>query len=130
MVPGVIEPALFGLDNEALVRMAPEEYCARVLAKICQAALEHHPSGGRLLNYKQLPDAVRASVLDYFGVEYSASDIETLNRVARLNAKNPSLHFTDDTETKNRSASDLARRLTGEWVAPVYEQLEAARQSC
>lgn len=130
MVPGVIEPVLFGLDNEAILRMQPEEYCARVLAKICEAALEHHQSGGRLLNYKQLPGEVRASVLDYFGIECSASDVEAMSRVARLDAKNPSLHFTDDTETKNYSASDLARRFADELVAPVYERLEAARRAC
>jgi hypothetical protein len=130
LVPGVIEPALFGLDNESIFKMQPEEYCARVLAKICEAALEHHQSGGKLLNYKQLPQAVWASVLNFFGIEHTESDLEILRRVAQLDAKNPSLHFSDDTETKNRLATDLVRAQANDWIVPVYERLEAARRAC
>jgi hypothetical protein len=128
LVPGVIEPALFGLDAESIRRMQPEEYCARVLAQICDAALRHHQGGGMLLNYRQLPQAVWASVLNFFGVEHTEAEVEALGRVARFDAKNPSLHFSDDTETKNYSATDLARRQADDWVVPVYERLEAARR--
>ena len=127
MVPGVIEPALFGLDNEAIFRMQPEEYCARVLAKICEAALEHYQSGGMLLNYRQLPQAVWTSVMDFFGIEHTESNLGLLRRIAQFDAKNPALHFSDDTETKNRLATDLMRRQANDWIVPAYERLEAAR---
>ena len=118
MVPGVIEPALFGLDNESIFRMQPEEYCARVLAKICEAALEHYQSGGMLLNYRQHPQAVWTSVMDFFGIEHTESNLGLLRRIAQLDAKNPSLHFSDDTETKNRLATDLMRRQANDWIVP------------
>ncbi len=128
MVPGVIEPSLFGLNNRAIFQMQPEEYCARALAKICGAALEYQ-EGGMLVNYNQLPEAVLTSVPKFFGIRYSEADIEILNRVSRLDAKNPSLQFTNDTDDKNRSATDLTHSLADEWVVPIYERLEAARKA-
>lgn len=130
LVPGVIEPVLFGLDNEAIFRMCPEEYCARVLARICEAALKHHKDGGLLVNYNQLPQDAQTFVMDHFAVHPSAEDLEAINRVARLDSKNSSLPFTDDTEAKNRSASDKMRRMADKWIVPVYERLEAARRAC
>ncbi|MGA9770298.1 MAG: sulfotransferase [Blastocatellia bacterium] len=126
MVPGVIEPSLFGLNDYAIFKMQPEEYCARALAKICQSPLLHR-EGGRLVNYKQLPEAMWNLIPNFFGIKYSDSDIETLNRVARLDAKNPSLHFTNDTDKKNSSATDLMRSMADKWVTPIYERLETRR---
>jgi gluconate kinase len=128
LVPGVIEPSLFGLSDDSIFVMQPEEYCARVLAKVCEAALENH-EGGLLLNYEQLPEAMWTSIPNFFGIEYSEADIETLGRVARLDAKNPSLRFANDTKSKNRSATDLMRDMADELVVPVYKQLEAARHT-
>jgi gluconate kinase len=128
LVPGVIEPNLFGLSNDSIFLMQPEEYCARVLAKICEAAFEHYESG-LLVNYKRLQKAMWGSIPHFFGIEYSDSDIAILNRVAQLDAKNPSLHFTNDTENKNRSATDMMRNMADELVVPIYEQLESARKS-
>ena len=129
MVPGVIEPSLFGLNDYAIFEMQPEEYCARALAKICEAALEYQ-EGRMLVNYKQLPEAMSTSIPNFFGIECSEADIKKLNRVARLDAKNSSLQFKNDTENKNGSATDLMHRMAGEWVVPIYERLEAARKGC
>lgn len=126
MVPGVIEPSLFGLNDSDIFQMQQEEYCARALAKICEAALEHQ-EGGMLVNYNQLPEAMLTSIPNFFGIEYSESDIEILNRISRLDAKNPSLQFTNDTEAKNRLATDLTHSMADEWIVPVYERLEAVR---
>ena len=38
--------------------MPPEEYCARVLAAICRAALEHHDEQALFVDYGELPSAV------------------------------------------------------------------------
>ena len=127
MVPGVIEPSLFGMENDAIFQMQPEEYCAKALAKICEAALLYQ-EGGLFVNYKQLPEAMFTSIPTFFGIEYSEADVETLNRVARHDAKNPSLTFTNDTDAKNRGATDRVRGLADEWVVPIYERFEAARK--
>ena len=129
MVPGVIEPSLFGLNDKAIFQMQPEEYCARALAKVCEAALAYR-EGGMLVNYNQLPEAMWDSIPKFFGIEYSEADIKILNRVSRLDAKNPSLQFTNDTENKNHSATELMHGMAGEWIVPIYERLEAARKDC
>jgi hypothetical protein len=40
MIPGTLAPELFGLDAEEAVRLAPEQYLARVLAALLQACAE------------------------------------------------------------------------------------------
>jgi hypothetical protein len=37
------------------------------------------------------------------------------------------LRFENDTETKNREASDELRAVVNKWVMPLYERLEATR---
>ena len=128
MVPGVIEPSLFGMNDKAIFQMQPEEYCARALAKVCEAALTYQ-EGGMLVNYNQLPEAMWDLIPKFFGIEYSQSDIKILNRVSRLDAKNPSLQFTNDTDVKNYSATELMHSMADEWIVPIYERLEAACQS-
>lgn len=128
MVPGAIEPDLFGMRLDEVFEMQPEEYCARVLACICETALRHHPSSqGMMINYDQLPDASWNTVADFFGAGVSNADIEKFRQVAKVDAKNPSLGFESDSRVKQRKASDAAREMTAKWLTPLYAQLEAAR---
>lgn len=128
MVPGGIEPELFGMKLDEVFKMQPEEYCARVLARLCEAALEHHQScAGMVVNYEQLPDAVWTGVADFFGAEVSDGDMQAFRRVAKLDAKNPALGFESDSQAKLKKASEAVRVASARWLAPLYEQLEAAR---
>ena len=128
MVPGVIEPELFGMNMAEAFEMQPEEYCARVLAQTCEAALRHHQScAGLMINYQQLPDAMWTGIADFFGIELRDSDMETFRRVTKLDAKNPSLMFESDSKAKQTSATEAVRRAAERWLAPVYKRLEAAR---
>lgn len=129
MIPGVLEPSLLGMGGADISRMPAEEYCARVLAGVCGAALRHRRESGRgrLVNYRELPDAVWTSLADFFGVEDAGADAELMRRAARLDAKNPSVGFEGDTEAKRREAGDALRRAAEEIARPVYEQLEEAR---
>jgi len=130
MVPGAIDPELFGMKLDEVFQMPPEEYCARVLARICEAALQHHQSStGMMINYDQLPEAVWTGVADFFGVEVSDADMETFRLVARVDAKNPGLGFETDSQAKRNKASETARVTAARWLAPLYEQLETARLS-
>ena len=128
MVPGGIEPELFGMNMAEAFEMQPEEYCARVLAVTCEAALRQHQScAGLMINYEQLPDAVWTGVADFFGIEVSDFDMEAFRRVTQLDAKNPSLMFESDSKTKQSLASEAVRRAAESWLAPLFERLEAAR---
>jgi hypothetical protein len=128
MVPGAVEPELFAMDLAGAFQMPPEEYCARVLAQTCEAALIHNRDhSGILINYEQLPDAVWTDIAGHFGIEFSSSDKEAANRVTLLNAKNPSLTFQPDSHSKRDSASESLRQASEQWLVPIYDRLEAAR---
>jgi gluconate kinase len=130
MVPGVLEPELLGMDYSSTLQMRPAEYCARVLAQVCAAALEHLDSGeAMLINYRQLPEVVWSSLLDFFRVDHTAADTDRMRHVSQFNAKNPSLEFVDDVASKRSAAGPELREAAGEWVMPLYERLEAARLS-
>jgi len=129
MVPGLIEPAWFGLDASPLARMGLDEYCARVLAQICRAAVEHHAQGrGRLVTYSRLPEEVWASLAAFFGLALTPEEIAAMQAMARFHAKRPHELFEDDTRAKSEGATETIRRLAAEWVAPHYAKLESLRQ--
>ena len=128
MVTGGIEPELFGMTAREVSKMLPEQYCARVLAGVCEAALRYYQTlGGMLINYQQLPDAVWTLIAGFFRVECSDSDLEAFRRAATLDAKNPSMGFESDSKRKRSSAPEAVRLAADKWLVPVYEQLEAAR---
>jgi hypothetical protein len=128
MVPSVLEPCLFGSDAEAVSRMNLGEYGGRVLSGIYKAALVEAQAGrGRLVNYKELPGVVWPSLLRYWGVECQGQAPEIVARVSRLNAKNPSMLFRDDTEAKNQGAPEGMRQFARLWFGEVFQQLEEQR---
>jgi sulfotransferase family protein len=127
MIPGLIAPELFGMDLRTAVSLTPDDYCARVLAAICQSALKQHQHGGRLINYTQLPEVVWTSIMDFFGVSLSESELRTMTAKTKLDAKNPSMVFSDDKERKKEKATQSVREAADRWLYPVYRELEAAR---
>jgi hypothetical protein len=128
MVPGVINPKLFGMTLEELTTVEPEEYCARVLAAICRAGLQFHANGGLLINYRQLPEVTWGSISEFFGVSWTEAELEMMNTAARRNSKSPHAAFTEDSNKKQQRASERIRAAAHKWVLPVYEELEAARK--
>jgi len=62
MIPGMLEPSLFGIEPSHGLQK-PEDYCARVLARICEPVLQQYSKGGALLvNYRQLPEALWTTI--------------------------------------------------------------------
>jgi len=127
MIPTVIPPDLFGIDFQTLNSLSPQDYCSRVLAATCEAALRHSPSGGRLINYAQLPEVVWLSVLDFFGVKLTEDDLATMKAAVKFDSKNPLTVFNDDRPRKRDQATESLRAAADRWLYPIYEQLEAAR---
>ena len=124
---GAIDPAILGFDLHTVLSMSIEEYVAMTINRMCQAALLHSQGNGLLVNYTQLPDAIWSRVLPYFGLEYSDQEIDIMKRGSSFNAKQPDLKYVDDTEEKNRKASNFVRQMAEKWVIPVYQELEARR---
>jgi hypothetical protein len=127
-VPGVFDPSLFGIDRNSFSTTEPEEYCARVLASLGQAALANHANGGLLINYAQLPEAVWSSISAHFGVRYSEAETATMKERTRLHAKVPETTFHDDSANKQGKATEKVRAAARQWLYPIYNELEAARR--
>ena len=128
MIPGVLEPGMFGWDRGTVGSMSLYEYAARVLAKLCQAACTQAQAGnGKLVNYRQLPAAIWAPLLAYWKVDFAADETARMLGAAQWNAKNPVLPFEADSQIKRDSASAELRALTRQWLDGVYQQLESER---
>ncbi|MFL6862267.1 MAG: hypothetical protein ACJ8DZ_04640 [Allosphingosinicella sp.] len=126
-VPALVDPALFGLDGAG---SAPAvEYCARVLARIAEAALDHRSLGGGLfVDYADFPEAIAAKILPHFGVTPDAGGRDAMAKAAAIDAKSPLQLFTPDAEAKRRGAAEAVRVAAETWMRPVYRRLaEAAR---
>ena len=127
-VPGLIDLGLPELDLAAGAQMPAEEYCARVLSQICAAALEQLHSGGRAVNYLELPDAVWTSLREYFNLNCTDEDLDRMRHVTQFDAKNPSLFFTANSAEGKKRANPLVREMSTRWIEPIYGELEARRQ--
>lgn len=130
MIPGVLQPALFGWDAAAVSQMQLFEYVARVLGRLCEAAHAHaQADNGRLVNYRQLPTSIWPALMDYWRVEFSEDETAQMLAAARWNAKNPFLPFEADSQSKRDSVTPEFRALTRQWLDGVYQQLELRRQA-
>lgn len=128
MAPGGLPPQLFGIEAATLPTMAPEEYCARVLATIFQAAAEGEDERAMFVDYRELPDAILGPVAGLFGVEMTSAERRQAEAAAGLDAKNPVLPFEDDTEEKRGLATAAMREAAERWVGEPYHRLEEARR--
>jgi hypothetical protein len=130
MLPGVLPPELFELDPEAAMAMSHDEYSARVLGSICQAALRAiGTGGGKLVNYDELPAAALDAIPEWFGIERMVDQRALMADAARLDAKNPVMDFDPAHARSLSGASDALRAAAAQWVEPYYDVLETIRRS-
>lgn len=126
MVPDLVPPATFGLD---LGDEPPDEdYCAQVLAAVCEAAVRGHGRGGGLLvDHGQLPDALFTAILPHFGVAVSPAEAQVMREAATRDAKAPNQAFRPDAADKQRAATAAVRAICERRLDGVYARLEALR---
>ncbi len=125
-VPEYLPPALFGLtEDDGLV---PDEYCAGVLQRICEAAVEPYAQGGGLLvNYNELPQAVWSRILPHFGIEAGAEDRAEMAAIAQFDAKRPGELFSGPSVAGRNSATDRLRATAARRLGEIHARLEALR---
>jgi hypothetical protein len=129
MVPGMIREILPELSFEESLKMPPEEFCARVLERICRSVVESLKNGDGLpVNYSELPGEFNSKILEYFKIEFMADRLEKMFAAARFNAKNPQLSFSPDSEEKKRKATEAAHEAARKFVNPIYEAFENIRK--
>ena len=110
------------------MKMNFDHYGARVLAAIGDAVSRHFdPSHCKLINYTELPQCVRSSLVPFFGAEFSSEDFALMEAAAARDAKAPAQAFVADREKKRILISEELECLVNAVVVPVYERLEALR---
>lgn len=129
MIPGTLPPASFGFSAGEAQSASPEQYCAAVLAALCESALRAARGGElTLIHYSMLPAAVPDIVAPLFGVDVGSSERALFAAVAERNAKNPVIPFIPDGVEKRRRASPAVRAAVDARVGAVYESLENLRR--
>jgi len=127
LIPGVIDPSVFGLDQNWFEKVSPEEYCARVLASICESGLRASETGARMVNYSELPNAVTTSLLDLFSIDCDEDELAAMTKATLKDAKNPVLPFDRDSEKKQQKGTRAMHEAVEKWLLPVYLRLEEQR---
>jgi gluconate kinase len=127
-VPGVLAPEHIGLTPADLMMLRPEDYCARVLARIASSVLDHiDDPNGMLVSYDELPRAMFELILPWFGITPSGEDRERMTVAASVDAKNPGTDFKPDGTDKRTRAGAAVVASTERWLRPIHERLEEAR---
>jgi hypothetical protein len=126
-VPGGLSPAVLGLEPAEMAEIPHDEYCARLLGRICEIALAVRSNRGLLVNYNELPDFFLSEMLRHFALDVSADERESMRQAAGFNSKTPGLTFEPDAEEKRNGATDRMRELAKRWITPFYEGLEEER---
>jgi hypothetical protein len=123
MVPGILPPSVYGFNDAG--NIPGDEYSAKVLGKVCEAAADNQALGGGLpINYRDLPVAFWSKIMPHFGISVGAEDRERMQQAARYDAKAPQFEFANDCDNKQREASTNLRALAETYVGPAYPRLE------
>lgn len=114
--------SIIGADAE----MSLEELCARTIGSLYSTAYDLANGNSMLLNYNQLSVPVIASVLNFFKIDLSSEELETIARTSKAYSKEASgtRAFVADIETKQKLASNLVRELSERWAEKPYQLLE------
>ncbi|HQU82890.1 MAG TPA: sulfotransferase [Pyrinomonadaceae bacterium] len=130
MIPGQIQQLSAGISFEESLQMPPEEFCARILAKMSESALNFaDDKRGKFINYTQLLEVFFAEILDHFKLDFNDEELEKMRFAAQFNAKNTGLPFAPDSESKRKEAGEIAINSAGKFADPLYEKLEEIRES-
>ena len=117
LVSQMRNPGMWTVSDAAI--QGREVHVAKLLARICEAALAHHAV---LVNYDQLPDALYG----LFGIEWADDEVAQMQSASTFDAKTSSFTFTPDAVEKRRSASSCTHAAAS-LVTPFYEALERRR---
>jgi gluconate kinase len=130
MIPGTLSTDEQGSEAADLQSYGAAEYCASVLNRHCQAALDAARAGAvQLVNYSSLSRSVPDQVAPEFGFAVTQCERALFAAVARRDAKNPSIAFVEDGRDKRERATPEVRDAIEADVLPSYAALEALRST-
>ena len=124
VIPGALDGRRFDVDPA----LARTEYAARVLARICEAALAHrHDPLATFVDYEDLDRFVTHDLPRAWSLPLSGDDLGRMAAATLRDAKNPVLAFEDDRPSKQAAASEEIRDAAARWLHPLYARLGEAR---
>ena len=121
--------SIVGKSPDEVAEMSLEELCARTIGSLFSTAHRLANDSQLLLNYKQLSVPVISSVLKFFKVSPSATELETIERGNQIYSKEVSAErkFVADTEAKQKFASEAVREAAAKWAIEPYQLVEQKR---
>lgn len=94
MVPGLVNAAMPGFEAGELAPGDLDGYCERVLEHFFAESLRHK-NELIFMNYSQFPRVVWNELLDFFGIDASAEEIEAMQLRAGSHSKSGGKFFVD-----------------------------------
>jgi hypothetical protein len=121
--------SITGASPEVVAAMSTAELCARALGSFYAIANRVANDRALLLNYNQLSLAEITNVLNFFGVEPAAAELEAIARQSKTYSKSIAgdRAFVADTEAKQRAAGAHVHEFAARWANDPYRLLEEKR---
>jgi len=130
LIPGLPGNEVPSIDPVTAVNMPQAEYCARALAAVCKAGLEHlKPSDGKPIDYADLPAAFYSQIAPLYHLNLASGDIEKMHAVTAFHAKTPRSVFEPDSQVKQQEVTTETRELCAHLLDPLYAQLKQSAPS-
>lgn len=128
MQSGRVDPRELGLDPMSAFDLDPDQYRARILARICDAAVTNHTQGqSHFVNYLELPEFVEGFLPDFFDFACTSETKRQMRQRARFDGKDAGIRFQSDREQKRRRITDTIRHAAA-LLNQTYEDMEAIRR--
>ena len=121
--------SIIGASPNEVAEMNLEELCARTIGSLFSTAHGLANDNGMLLNYKQLSVPVISSVLRFFKVSPSTTELEKIEHGGQMYSKeaSDSRAFVADADAKQQLASAAVREAATKWASESYQLLEQKR---
>lgn len=125
-VPGLLGATGLDAPAGAQQNLSRSAYACRVIGRTLEAGLELcRRHGGIPVNYCELPEAAWGRLAAPLAI--NEADIALMQAAAQLDAKNPGMTFSADSEQKRRAASAELQADIVQWASGPYAELEKLR---
>jgi hypothetical protein len=116
---------LFGVPPVEALNGGVANICAWVIGRYCATALDALDDRCRVLDYEDLGPEAAISVAEFFGVRFSAEELQELGESFQVNAKYPTQTFEPDSEAKLQKATESVARAARLWIGSAYDDLHS-----
>jgi hypothetical protein len=122
---------IVGATPDEVSQLTLEELCARAIGSFYSTASRLANDNSMLLNYHEISTSALLRVLNFFGVDPNAEEIDSLESVSKFYSKDRlrSQVFVPDVQEKQDLASGPIHELTDKWCSREYFELERIRST-